>query len=134
MVMTRLRKVLNILHFILGYYSQFKPKLVRTIARLDAQARDKIKTLIDVSKWTLQKFSQVKSNIDKTHRQLNKACKLEEEVLIQNIQSIVLTSSRKKYIFTDAGGDKLASLDAEKKELVLEHKICLQEEQGEHAF
>lgn len=35
-VMTRLRKVLNILHFILGYYSQFKPKLASTIARLDA--------------------------------------------------------------------------------------------------
>jgi len=52
---------------------------------LDAQAREKIKTLIDVSKWTLQKFTQVKSNIDKTHRQLNRACKQEEEILMQNI-------------------------------------------------
>lgn len=40
---------------------------------------------------------------------------------MQNIQSLVLTSSRKKYIFTDAGGDRLASLDAEKKELILHH-------------
>lgn len=134
MVMARLRKVLNILHFILGYYSQFKPKLARTIARLDAQAREKIKILIDVSKWTLQKFSQVKSNIDKTHRQLNKACKLEEEVLMQNIQSLVLTSSRKKYIFTDAGGDKLASLDAEKKELMQESPISLKDCPEESRF
>ena len=49
----RLDKVINILHFILGYYGQFKDKLIRTIARLDAHARDKIKVLIDVSKWTV---------------------------------------------------------------------------------
>lgn len=30
----------------------------------------------------------------------------------------MLTSSRKKYINTDAGGDQLVSLDNEKKELV----------------
>jgi hypothetical protein len=106
--------VINILHFTLGYYGQFTGKLQRTIDRLDKQARDKIRVLIDVSKWTVQKFTQVKSNIDKTHRQLNKACKQEEEILMQNIQTLVLTSSRKKYINTDAGGDSLISLDAEK--------------------
>jgi len=37
---------------------------------------------------------------------------------MQNIQSLVLTSSRKKYINTDAGGDKLLSLDNEKKEIL----------------
>ena len=37
---------------------------------------------------------------------------------MQNIQSLVLTSSRKKYINTDAGGDKLLSLDKEKKALL----------------
>lgn len=118
LVLERIRKVLNILHFVLGYYGQFRDKLSRTIARLDAAARDKIKVLIDVSKWTLQKFTQVKSNIDKTHRQLNRACNHEEEILMQNIQSLVLTSSRKKYINTDAGGDKLLSLDAEKVQLL----------------
>ena len=54
-------------------------------------------TLIDVGKWTVQKFSNVKNNIDKVHRQLNKACKQEEEALMQNVQSLVLASSRKKY-------------------------------------
>ena len=82
LVTDRLEKVINILHFTLGYYGQFKAKLQRTVARLDAAARDKVKVLIDVSKWTVQKFSQVKSNIDKTHRQLNRACKNEEEVLM----------------------------------------------------
>lgn len=53
LVLERIRKVVNILHFVLGYYSQFRDKLSRTIARLDAAARDKIKVLIDVSKWTL---------------------------------------------------------------------------------
>jgi hypothetical protein len=67
-VSERLRKVINILHFVLGYYCQFTGKLQRTIARLDASAREKIKVLIDVSKWTVQKFNQVKNNIDKTHR------------------------------------------------------------------
>lgn len=85
LIKKRLGKVLNILHYILGYYGQFFGKLQRTIGRLDVAAREKVKTLIDVSKWTVQKFTQVKSNIDKTHRQLNKACKLEEEILIQNI-------------------------------------------------
>ena len=37
---------------------------------------------------------------------------------MQNIQSLVLTSSRKKYINTDAGGDQLMSLDAEKKTIL----------------
>jgi len=27
----------------------------------------------------------VKTNIDKTHRQLHKACKTEEEILLQNV-------------------------------------------------
>ena len=52
-VKERLRKVINILHFVIGYYGQFRDKLQRTIARLDAQAREKVRTLIDVSKWTL---------------------------------------------------------------------------------
>lgn len=39
---------------------------------------------------------------------------------MQNIQSLVLTSSRKKYINTDAGGDKLLSLDGEKAQLLHE--------------
>ena len=56
-ILLRLQKVLNILSFVIGYYEQFKPKLGRTIARLDVQAREKIKTLIDISKWTLQKFT-----------------------------------------------------------------------------
>lgn len=119
LVKERLTKVLNILHFVLGYYGQFKPKLERTIARLDAAARQKIKTLIDVSKWTVQKFSQVKSNIDKTHRQLHKACKQEEEILMQNIQSLILTSSRKKYIHTDAGGDGLLGLEGQRKDMLV---------------
>ena len=37
---------------------------------------------------------------------------------MQNIQSLVLTSSRKKYINTDAGGDKLISLDNEKASIL----------------
>ena len=37
---------------------------------------------------------------------------------MQNIQSLVLTSSRKKYINTDSGGDKLMSLDNEKTTLL----------------
>lgn len=68
-----------------------------TIKRLDSQARDKVKTLIDIKKWTLQKFTIMKDNVDKTHRQLNKACKGEEEILIQNVQKLVLDSSRKKF-------------------------------------
>ena len=49
----RLRKVINVLHFVFEYYSQFTSKLTSTIARLDADAREKVKTLIDVSKWTV---------------------------------------------------------------------------------
>lgn len=54
----------------------------KTVERLDSAARTKVKTLIDVRKWTVQKFTQVKNNIDKTHRQLNRACKEEEEALM----------------------------------------------------
>jgi len=98
----------NILDFVAAYYVQFKEKLEATIARLDAEAREKVKTLIDVSKWTVQKFAQVKSNIDKRHRQLNKACKQEEEALMQNVAALVLTASRKKYVKRDDGLEGLA--------------------------
>ena len=64
----RLISTLNILDFVSSYYGQFRDRLQSTIARLDADARDKIKTMIDVSKWTVQKFAQVKNNIDKRHR------------------------------------------------------------------
>ena len=111
----RLQKTLNLMDFVTSYYSQFTGKLDSTLARLDAAAREKVKTLIDVSKWTVQKFSQVKNNIDKRHRQLNKACKDEEEMIMQNVAHLVLTSSRKKYIQKDEG---LAGLQAEKPQLV----------------
>ena len=64
----RLTHILNIMHYTLHYYSQFKDKLAQTINRLDQESRDKIKTLIDVSKWTVQKFNIVKNNIDKKHK------------------------------------------------------------------
>ena len=49
----RLEKVLNILCFIHSYYSQFEEKLDSTVKRLDSVAREKVKTLIDVGKWTV---------------------------------------------------------------------------------
>ena len=64
----RLAKVINILSFFCSYYGQFEDKLRKTVERLDGAARTKVKTLIDVGKWTVQKFSIVKNNIDKTHR------------------------------------------------------------------
>lgn len=64
----RLITVVNVLDFVTGYYGQFEEKLISTVRRLDEAARDKVKTLIDVSKWTVQKFVQVKNNIDKRHR------------------------------------------------------------------
>lgn len=80
--------------------------------RLDGNAREKVKTLIDVRKWTVQKFSIIKNNIDKTHKQLYRACKDEEEALLQNVQSLVIASSRKKY----ANNDQMMSLDPELKQ------------------
>ena len=61
----------------------------------------------------------MRSNIDKTHRQLHRACKLEDEILMQNIQSLILTSSRKKFTggVVEGGGDKLLTLDGERKEI-----------------
>lgn len=105
----RLQKVLNILYFVYNYYNQFQQKLKSTVERLDADAREKVKTLVNVKKWTVQKFSIVKNNIDKTHKQLNRACKQEEEALIQNVQALVLESTRKKFV----KDDELRSLDSE---------------------
>jgi hypothetical protein len=52
-MLARLTATLNILEFVSGYYGQFRERLQSTIARLDANDRDKIKTLIDISKWTV---------------------------------------------------------------------------------
>jgi midasin len=108
----RAEVVQNCITFIIGYYSQFKERLRKTTERLDAAAREKIKNLIDISKWSVAKFAQVKSNIDKTHRQLNTAIKQEEQVLTQNVALLVLNSSRKKYV-GGAGGDEMRGLDPE---------------------
>lgn len=43
---TRLRKVLNIMHFLLTYYSQFHTKLTQTIERLDADAVSRFSILM----------------------------------------------------------------------------------------
>ena len=45
---------------------------------------------------------------------------------MQNIQTLVLTSSRKKYINTDAGGDKLLSLDNEKNQFLNSDSLEIQ--------
>jgi len=52
-VIVRLTKVINVLEFIYNYYAQFEEKLRKTVERLDSAARTKIKTLIDVRKWTV---------------------------------------------------------------------------------
>jgi hypothetical protein len=57
----------------------------------------------------------VKNNIDKVHKQLNKACKQEEEILMQSVSSLILTSSRKKYI---KGDEQLMGLEGEKGGIV----------------
>ena len=106
-VKIRLAKVINIVSFIHSYYAQFEQKLKKTVERLDSKARTKVKTLIDVRKWTVQKFTVVKNNIDKTHKQLNRACKDEEDALLQNVQTLVIASSRKKYANQE---DQLLSL------------------------
>lgn len=80
--LVRLQSAINALNFVHEYYKQFFPKLQQTISRLDADAREKVKLLIDIKKWTLQKFTILKDNVDKTHRQLNRACQKEEEILI----------------------------------------------------
>ena len=67
-VKERLYKVVNVLKFVHAYYEQFSAKLESTVKRLDSAARTKVKTLIDIGKWTVQKFSILKNNIDKTHR------------------------------------------------------------------
>lgn len=78
----RLTQLVNALDFVHNYYGQFLGKLQSTVDRLDGNAREKVKTLIDVRKWTVQKFSIIKNNIDKTHKQLYRACKDEEEALL----------------------------------------------------
>jgi hypothetical protein len=37
---------------------------------------------------------------------------------MQNIQTLVLTSSRKKYIHTDSGGDGLLGLEGQRKDMM----------------
>lgn len=52
-VKERLYKVVNVLKFVHTYYDQFSAKLESTVKRLDSAARTKVKTLIDIGKWTV---------------------------------------------------------------------------------
>ena len=52
-IATRLSRIISTLHFILNYYTQYHPKLLSTILRLEEAAREKVKVLIDVGKWTV---------------------------------------------------------------------------------
>ena len=64
----RLKKTINILVFVVAYYSQFEEKLHETIKALDSEARRKVTDLISIDKWTVQKFDQVRSNVDSKHK------------------------------------------------------------------
>jgi midasin (ATPase involved in ribosome maturation) len=52
-------EIANILYFILQYYSQFVNKLKQVMKSLEADTEEHIKTIVDVSKWNVQKFESV---------------------------------------------------------------------------
>ena len=54
----------SVANFVRRYYQQFVPKLIEEKHELESRAKEKIQTLVDVSKWSVQKFTVIKSNID----------------------------------------------------------------------
>jgi midasin (ATPase involved in ribosome maturation) len=61
------RMIENLANFVRRYYAQFVPTLTEEKRDLEQKAKEKIQTLVDVSKWSVQKFTIIKSNIDRTH-------------------------------------------------------------------
>lgn len=53
------RGVSNVIYFVYMYYSQLKDKHKEIMKELQTETETKIKTLIDVSKWSVQKFETV---------------------------------------------------------------------------
>lgn len=53
------RGVSNILHFVYMYYHQLQDKHKTVMHELQSETETKIKTVIDVSKWSVQKFETV---------------------------------------------------------------------------
>lgn len=51
--------VSNVLHFVYMYYSYFQEKHKNVMAALQKDTEIKIKTIVDVSKWSVQKFETV---------------------------------------------------------------------------
>jgi hypothetical protein len=53
------RGVSNVIYFVYMYYSQLRDKHKEIMKELQTETETKIKTLIDVSKWSVQKFETV---------------------------------------------------------------------------
>lgn len=51
--------VSNVLHFVYMYYKQMETKHADVMKELQKETEDKIKTVVDVSKWSVQKFETV---------------------------------------------------------------------------
>jgi midasin len=51
--------VSNILHFVYMYYKQMEDKHQKVMKELQKDTEEKVKTVIDVSKWSVQKFETV---------------------------------------------------------------------------
>ena len=53
--------VSNILHFVYMYYKQMQTKHADVMKELQKETEEKIKTVVDVSKWSVQKFKTVRN-------------------------------------------------------------------------
>jgi hypothetical protein len=91
------RGVSNILHFVYMYYNLLQDKHALVMKELQKETEEKIKTIVDVSKWSVQKFET--STVGRAYRQLNKAMNnYSRNVLDQNITGTVLGKSRGEII------------------------------------
>lgn len=53
----------NVIHFVHSYYSMLKPVFEEVMKQLQTETETKIKTIVDVSKWSVQKFRTVSCDL-----------------------------------------------------------------------
>ncbi|CAI2366578.1 unnamed protein product [Moneuplotes crassus] len=89
--------VSNILHFVYMYYKQMETKHADVMKELQKETDEKIKTVVDVSKWSVQKFET--STVGRAYRQLNKCMNhYSRNVLDQDLTRTVIAKNREEII------------------------------------
>ena len=97
---------------LVSYYIQFVPAFERRVKETEAEVEDPMNKLMKITNWYFEDFVNLKMNVEKLYRGINRCIKKQGEVFSEGYKTTVLDPLRKSNIFNDASS-LLTHLDKE---------------------